>query len=49
MQCYFCNRLSGNLTLKESESSRWLSKEQLDSVKWLSADAKKVKYIKEMM
>lgn len=48
MQCYFCNRLSGNLTLKEAESSRWLSKEQLDSVKWLPADAKVVKYIKEM-
>ena len=49
MQCYFCNRISGNLTLKEAESSRWLSKEQLDSVKWLPADAKIVKYIKEMM
>ena len=49
MQCYFCNRISGNLTLKEAESSRWLSKEQLYSVKWLPADAKIVKYIKEMM
>ena len=49
MQCYFCNILSGNLKLKEAESSRWLSKEQLYSVKWLPADAKIVKYIKEMM
>ena len=49
IQCYFCNRISGNLTLKEAESSRWLSKEQLYSVKWLPADAKIVKYIKEMM
>ena len=49
MQCYFCNTISGNLTLKEAESSRWLSKEQLYSVKWLPADAKIVKYIKEMM
>ena len=48
MQCYFCNILSGNLKLKEAESSRWLSKEQLDSVKWLPADVKVVKYIKEM-
>ena len=24
MQCYFCNRISGNITLKEAESSRWL-------------------------
>ena len=49
MQCYFCNRISGNLTLKEAESSRWLSKEQLYSVNWLPSDAKIVKYIKEMM
>ena len=46
MQCYFCNRLSGNLTLKEAESSRWLSKEQLNSVKWLPADMILLDYIR---
>lgn len=46
MQCYFCNRLSGNLTLKETESSRWLSKEQLNSVKWLPADMIILDYIR---
>ena len=49
MQCYFCNRISGNLTLKEAESSRWLSKEQLDSVKWLPADMIVIKDIKELI
>ena len=46
MQCYFCNRLSGNLILKEAESSRWLSKEQLNSVKWLPADMIILDYIR---
>ena len=46
MQCYFCNRLSGNLILKEAESSRWLSKEQLNSVKWLPADMILLDYIR---
>ena len=49
MQCYFCNILSGNLKLKEAESSRWLSKEQLDSVKWLPADMIVIKDIKELI
>lgn len=38
MRCYFCSTLSGNLTLKEAEDSKWLNKEQLNSVKWLPAD-----------
>ena len=46
MQCYFCNTVSGNLTLKEAESSRWLSKEQLNSVKWLPADMIILDYIR---
>ena len=49
MQCYFCNILSGNLKLKEAESSRWLSMEQLDSVKWLPADMIVIKDIKELI
>ena len=49
MQCYFCNRLSGNLTLKEAESSRWLSKEQLNSVKWLPADMILLDYIRAFL
>ena len=49
MSCYFCSILSGNLTLKEAEDSKWLNKEQLDSVKWLPADLAIVEYIKEVM
>lgn len=49
MQCYFCNTVSGNLTLKEAESSRWLSKGQLDSVKWIPADVVLAEHIKELL
>ena len=38
MHCFLCHIESGNLTLKEHEAARWLSKEQLDCVDWLPAD-----------
>ena len=38
MGCFICSVLSGRLTLKEHESARWLSPEELDSVAWLPAD-----------
>lgn len=38
MQCYHCTVMTGQLTLLEHEAARWLSKENLDSVEWLSAD-----------
>ena len=38
MHCYWCHIESGNLTLKEHEAARWLSRDELDSVDWLPAD-----------
>lgn len=38
MSCYICHVISGNLTLKEHEAARWLSKEELFDVEWLPAD-----------
>lgn len=38
MHCFFCDIISGELTLKEHEASKWLSKEELNSVEWLPAD-----------
>ena len=38
MGCYACRVLSGALVLKEHESARWLSREELASVRWLPAD-----------
>ena len=49
MKCYFCSILFGNLILKEAEDSRWLSKEQLDSVNWLPADLVIVDSVRELL
>ena len=38
MRCYWAAVLKGNLVLKEHEASRWLKREELDSVDWLPAD-----------
>ena len=38
MHCYWCHVESGSLMLKEHEAARWLTKDELESVKWLPAD-----------
>ena len=38
MDCFWCTVLEGNLHLNEAEDARWLTKENLMSVKWLPAD-----------
>lgn len=38
MHCFLCEIISGDLVLKEHAAAKWLSKEELDSVKWLPAD-----------
>ena len=38
MDCFWCSVVSGNLELKEAESARWLTKEDIRSVRWLPAD-----------
>ena len=38
MDCFWCRILEGNLHLNEAEDARWLTKENLMSVKWLPAD-----------
>ena len=47
MYCYLCKVLSGDLTLKEHDDARWLTKETIDSVKWLPADLDLIKNLKE--
>ncbi len=46
MDCFWAEVVSGELLLKEAEAAKWLSKEELDSVKWLPADLDLVKVIK---
>ena len=38
MHCFICKLESESLHLNEHEDSAWLTKETLDSVKWLPAD-----------
>ena len=47
MQCYWCNVVSGKLTLLEAEDARWLTKDTIESVDWLPADKELVQKIKE--
>ena len=46
MGCYWCAVASGTLTLREHESARWLSLDELDAVDWLPADRMVVAAIK---
>ncbi|HPY84961.1 MAG TPA: (deoxy)nucleoside triphosphate pyrophosphohydrolase [Ruminococcus flavefaciens] len=38
MDCFWCEVISGDLVLLEAQEARWLTKDELDSVKWLPAD-----------
>jgi 8-oxo-dGTP diphosphatase len=39
MHCYLCSLLSDALHLNEHEAAKWLTNDELESVKWLPADA----------
>ena len=46
MHCYLCSLVTEALHLNEHEAAKWLTKDELDSVKWLPADVKVVEVIK---
>ena len=45
MHCYLCSLLTETLYLNEHEAARWLTKDELNNVKWLPADIKVVEII----
>lgn len=47
MDCFWADVVAGRLVLKEAETARWLTKETLETVPWLSADAFLIERIKE--
>ena len=49
MDCFWCEVVEGNLVLLEAQEARWLTKEELDSVKWLPADLGLIERIREQM
>ena len=46
MDCFWCEVIEGDLILLEAQEARWLTKDELDSVKWLPADLGKYLYWK---
>jgi len=49
MHAYHCTVIQGNLTFSEHLDSRWLSREELDSVEWAPADIPIVDRVREML
>lgn len=49
MDCFWCEVVSGELRLLEAEASKWLTKDELDSVEWLPADITLIEKISETM
>lgn len=49
MDCFWTEVVAGRLVLKEAEDARWLTKETLESVQWLPADASLIEHIKASM
>ena len=47
MHCYLCSLVTETLHLNEHEAAKWLTKDDLDSVKWLPADVMVVQTIKQ--
>ena len=49
MDCFWCEVVEGELVLLEAQEGRWLTKDELDSVKWLPADMGLVEKIRFLM
>ena len=49
MDCFWAEIIKGGLVLKEAEEARWLTREELDSVKWLPADLELIDKIRKAM
>ncbi len=49
MDCFWCEIISGDLTLVEAEAARWLTKAELSDVAWLPADVTLIDKIRAEM
>ena len=47
MHCYLCSLIGEALHLNEHEAARWLTKNELDCVKWLPADLGVIELLKK--
>ena len=46
MHCFLCTLVGEALHLNEHEAARWLTKDELDTVKWLPADEEVVEDVR---
>ena len=46
MHCYLCSLLTDALHLNEHEAAKWLTHNELDSVKWLPADLEVIHFVR---
>ena len=46
LHCFFCSLQTEALHLNEHEAAKWLTKDELDSVKWLPADLEVIEKIR---
>ncbi len=49
MDCFWCEVIKGDLILLEAQEARWLTRDELDSVKWLPADMGLVERINKLI
>lgn len=49
MDCFVCSIVEGHLVLKEHEDSKWIKKEEIDTLNWLPADLIILDKVKKMM
>ena len=46
MHCYLCSLMTDGLHLNEHEAAKWLTHNELDSVKWLPADLEVIHFVR---
>ena len=49
MHCFLCTLVGEALHLNEHEAARWLTKDELDTVKWLPADEEVIDDVRSKM
>lgn len=47
MHCFLCKIQEGEPVLREHEALRWLKLEEMDAIRWLSADVEAIEKLKE--
>lgn len=49
MECFWCEMITDKFVLKEAQATKWLSKDEFNSVQWLPADLILIEKIRSEM